>query len=646
MTKRKTPSDKKSTAPSRKRSAAQASALLEKFRSAVSLQENGEYGAAATIYHDILCADPSHLGASMNLGVLCYAEGRLAEAVRHFDTVLEGQPDNADAHYNRGKALAASGDFVAAEDGLRQALALAPQDKMTLYEYCACCIAADRPAPALERIDSAEASLRTDPDLVELRAEAQLRLGRFDEARETLGDLVRRRPDSTEAFVLLSKVNFCARDFDRALTAMKRAVVSEPNRAEYHRELGIIHAVRGEREAAQAAFREARRLDPDLSLVVGRKDALDPETVRHWDDLALQMYLMDRMRYWASRGEWRGAVNELLLLSRKYAGRPSILQELASAYQLDGEPKRARRLYQQLLDKDPGNLEALLQSTAIALDVGETDEALELSGQALRAFPELAEALTLRGRALQAVGREDEAERVLRRAVERASGSREATEAIGRLVLATHRYDEAADYLEKAIRAGGGVVAVEAVTALSKACRRSGDRARLRRVLEDALARAPGHLSAAVELARILLECDMVEDARSLYRDATALAAADPDEAILLAEAHLFCRSVDEAGRLVRSLRRKRPRAAEPLLFDALIQTIQGRSCRDSISWQRLWREAGRLPVERLNYVRHVLTPAEQRALSTDLVGMRRLFSTSAEILSWMSALEDGLNAP
>mgnify|MGYP001609310799 CR=1 FL=1 len=620
------------------------SSIERQFKTAVNLQQDGEYATAIELYHQIIKEEPSHLGALMNLGVLYYAEGRNAEAVLHFDAVLEVEPQNADAHYNRGKALAAQSDLVRAELSFREALLLAPEDKMTLYEYCNCCIAADKPNQALVKIDAAPGSLRSDPDLVMLRAEALLRLGQFEEARSQLGDLVRRIPDLTQAFVLLAKVNFCAREFDRALTAMKRAVVAEPTRAEYQRELGIIYAIKGEREAAQGAFREARKMDPSLQLVVGRKEALDPDVVRHWDDLALQMHLMDRMRYWASRGEWRGAVNELLILNRKYAGRPCILQELGAAYQLNGEPKRARTLYRQLLERDPENLEALLQLNYIALDLNEVEEALKLSGKIVKAFPELAEGLTLRGRALHCGKREDEAERVLRKAITLSPSSRDAQNALGRLLLATHRYEEAADVLERAVRASSGAISVESLSALSTACRRSGDRTRLRKVLEDAVTRSPGSLAANVELARILLDCEMTEEARELYREATMLKASDNNEAILLAEAHLFCRSADEAGRIVRTLRRKFPQATEPMLFDALIQTMHGRASRDSIAWQRLWREAAALPIERLVFVRTVLTPNEQRALLNDLVGMKRLFSTSGEILSQMCALEDGLS--
>lgn len=61
-----------------------------------------------------------------------HREGRNTEAIREFQQVLTAAPESVDAHYGLGLALRANGQYDAAEETFRQALALTQNRQGTL----------------------------------------------------------------------------------------------------------------------------------------------------------------------------------------------------------------------------------------------------------------------------------------------------------------------------------------------------------------------------------------------------------------------------------------------------------------------------------------------------------------------------------
>lgn len=86
-----------------------------------------EPAAAEQAYKTSLSLDPAHADARLSLGLLYFSLKRFTEAATHLKIVLDGvaAPDPAiQACY--GQALSHSGDFAAAADALRDAVALDP----------------------------------------------------------------------------------------------------------------------------------------------------------------------------------------------------------------------------------------------------------------------------------------------------------------------------------------------------------------------------------------------------------------------------------------------------------------------------------------------------------------------------------------
>src|SRR5205085_1522038 len=143
--------------------------------------------------------------------------------------------------------------------------------------------------------------------------------------------------------------------------------------------LGICYSVRGDRQLARGEFSRARELDPSIIVTIEDAGQVREERPEHWDALQFQSYILARSEHYAKSGAWRGAINEFLLLARKYQDRPIIWQELASAYQNAGEYRRAYSIYRRVLQMEPENLEVQLQLSRLALTIGRIAEARKFS---------------------------------------------------------------------------------------------------------------------------------------------------------------------------------------------------------------------------------------------------------------------------
>lgn len=89
----------------------------------------GELREAERYYHDAIAAAPTHASAYVYLGALLARTGRLDEAERiqqKAAACVDGAID--EAYLNLGLIQRARGDYVAALDSLRKAIALDPAD--------------------------------------------------------------------------------------------------------------------------------------------------------------------------------------------------------------------------------------------------------------------------------------------------------------------------------------------------------------------------------------------------------------------------------------------------------------------------------------------------------------------------------------
>ena len=132
----------------------------------------------------------------------------------------------------------------------------------------------------------------------------------------------------------------------------------------------------------------------------------------------------------------------------------SVPQALALAWQnlQAGQWQQAEQIYQQVLDVDPHQLDALLLLGVIAYQTGRSQQAVDYLQTALRVKPDFAEALNYLGMALQAQGRVAEAVQCYEQALRVRPDFAEAHNNLAIVLRRQGKLAEAVDHLQHTLR--------------------------------------------------------------------------------------------------------------------------------------------------------------------------------------------------
>jgi len=281
--------------------------IPEMLALALQHQQAGNLRQAEQFCQQILQADPGHADTYQLLGVIaCQSQGRLEEAVIHFQQALRLRPDFPEAYNNLGNAYFLKGNLDAAVAQYHQALRLRPhyadpycnlgnvllrQNK--LDEAIRCYQQALQIKPnsaevcnnlglALQRRDEFDEAIRYYRQAVQLNphyAEAHRNLGdalhrlantllekdKFDEAIGCLKKALRHKPNFPEAYSNLGNALVCQDKLDEAIGCFRNALRLNPDFALAHNGLGCALERQNNLEQAMECFRQALQVDPNLA---------------------------------------------------------------------------------------------------------------------------------------------------------------------------------------------------------------------------------------------------------------------------------------------------------------------------------------------------------------------------------------------
>jgi len=216
---------------------------------------------------------------------------------------------------------------------------------------------------------------------------------------------------------------------------------------------------------------------------------------------------------------------------RGQLGRQQPLQSLDLALQHHnaGELTKAERIYQQILQSEPNQPDALNLLGVIAHQVGKHDSAVELITKAIDIKPDFAEAHSNLGNALQQLGRLDEAVAHLSKAIDIKPDLAEAHSNLGNALQDLGRLDEAIAHFSKAIDIKPDFV--EAQYNLGNALKKLGQLDEAIAHFSKAIDIKPDFAEAHSNLGNTLQELGQLDEAIAHHRKAIDI---EPD----FAEAH------------------------------------------------------------------------------------------------------------
>jgi tetratricopeptide (TPR) repeat protein len=302
--------------PHRKAVLAPAALLILAGLSVATFSQTGYWANSEALFEHTLQATRDNYVIHCNLGAYLAGQGRVDDAIRHYNEALRIKPDDADTHYNLANVLARRAEYPDAVAHYREAVKSAPDYVMARNNLALCLVrASDRQAaieqfqeilrlkpgfePAMRNLSTLMAAQETmkkttaggsGPERTEGGSlQVHVRLGQEAVKRGDLdGAIVHFRsaariaPDDPGAHIGLGLALAYRGEIDEAIRHFRLALKRDPENAEVQNSLGVALMQKGQLDEAQAHLQKAIQIDPrfakahnSLGVLLARKGKLD-----------------------------------------------------------------------------------------------------------------------------------------------------------------------------------------------------------------------------------------------------------------------------------------------------------------------------------------------------------------------------------
>ena len=360
---------------------------------AIAVMQQRETDAHKLI-DEVLKANPRDSDALQLRGELSLAHGDSTGAIADFRAVLRDQPRSVGANSLLARALSEHGDVALAEEPLRTAAAVAPNDVQVHLMLSQVLLRLQRPEQAVTELEDAVHRVPDADPLREALIHAYVIKRDLPAAATAADDFQAARPNIAAPYFLGGLVARADNRLDDAQRLFDRALSIQPTAFDAVSEMAHLEMQRG--HGAQAVARV------QALIAAHPKDAV-------WQNLLGEIYVQQsnfaaaqatmtqvvRMQptWWSSyrvlalaklgAGDASGAIQEYQAALQVAPKEPALLSELGQLYQRQGRTDDAVGLYDKWVQQDPSsqvaanNLAMLL--ALFRSDRPSLDRALKLS---------------------------------------------------------------------------------------------------------------------------------------------------------------------------------------------------------------------------------------------------------------------------
>lgn len=320
---------------------------------AMEEQQKGDLPSAIRDYRRYLTLRPNTFVAHANLGAALAHTGQVDAAIAEYETSLKIDPQQAGVHLDLGLAYSRKGDLQDALPQFDAAHRANPGDARTAILLGDAQARTGRAADAVAMLQPLESANAGNSDFEYVLGEALIRAGRTREGAARM-EKSAAQSNSAESWMIAGSTLLDLNDFGKARRDLDRAVALNPNLPGLCTLDGTARDKDGDAKAAEPAFRQALRQDPndfDANLYLGAilYNQRNMDESKQYLQKALQLNPKSNMaRYetamWLSTsGQYQDAVQ---VLEKLTADDPSWLEphvELATLYYRLHRPEDGKR---------------------------------------------------------------------------------------------------------------------------------------------------------------------------------------------------------------------------------------------------------------------------------------------------------------
>jgi tetratricopeptide (TPR) repeat protein len=340
--------------------AAQEPSAEDLMNTAISEQQSGQYEAAIRDYRKVLQLSPEMVTAKVNMGAALARLGQYDEAVTAYKSALPSLTYKNPVILNLGLAYYKKGDFADAHEQFEALHKLQPHDVRTAILLGDTDIKLRKFEDAATLLSPLDANNSQNLDFQYVYGSALIAVGRRKEGIPRL-ERVGGGTSSADAYYLAGTTSLEINDYDRARKDLEAALALNPKLPNLYTMVGEARDKTGDAKAAEPAFREALKTNPDdfeanlyLGAILYKRREMDE--AKTYLERALKIKPSDTMARYevamlrSTSGDYETAVQQLEQLVKDDPNWLDPHVELASLYYKLHRPQDGAR-ERQIVDR-------------------------------------------------------------------------------------------------------------------------------------------------------------------------------------------------------------------------------------------------------------------------------------------------------
>jgi tetratricopeptide (TPR) repeat protein len=354
----------------------------------------------------ILKIDPKDPDARGLKATFLLDKGDVNQAMGELQSVVTARPNNFVARFNLGRAHFARGEYEQARQEFDTAIQLRPDYlPARLAQTQVALIRGDTEAA----LHDSDELLRVAPNSIQgrvMKAASLQRLGRYDEARQLLEDVLAKQPNQVETLLELGVLDLAQKKNKEAIDLFHRASVANPDNLRGLLGESRAYLLDGQADKAVQLIQEEVQKHPErLDLIrelgntqagVGQFEAAIQTyqgLLARTTDPRQQADLLVRISQAAiKKGDLQQSINSMEKAHQDQPNNAPVMVNLAMLYELQKKPDIARKYYEQSIKVDPNNALALNNLAYLITESnGDLDQALTYATRAKQVLPKFPE---------------------------------------------------------------------------------------------------------------------------------------------------------------------------------------------------------------------------------------------------------------
>ena len=414
------------------------------FDDAVAAQRAGRHDDARAGYESVLAAEPFHVLARYNLGVLEFQQGAYAEAAEAFRCALAQAPERADVRVALARVCQRLGDNDEARRQFERALDIDPNLRSARQNLAVLLIESNQLDEAEKTIAPALNETPNDGTFLALKARCLTRQDKLDDGIAAWREAVAAAPENVTHRIELAHALRRRGDRDEALAITEKCAADAPDNVNALNAFALMLGEARRDEEAADLYRRALKLQPGNQHLI-------QNLARHYDSMS---------RYSESIPLWR---------TRVQAAPNDPMSHFCLANALTGlrNFEEAIEVYEEALKIDPNHMPSLINMATALSNKGRIQDAIDAYEKVLRARPNFAEVRSNYGNILKDIGLAEESVDHYRRAF---ALNPKFLPARNNLLMAIHYMPDIAprEVFEEHVRAGIEIAGSKAIPAAPK----------------------------------------------------------------------------------------------------------------------------------------------------------------------------------